>query len=84
MGLQMPGLMPNVPIGVPPPNMQGLMPPGMMQQLMQSGVNPPFGAGVGVGLITQIPMPAPAAPSDKSNATGKAFYWYRLKREVAS
>ncbi|XP_014233999.1 splicing factor, arginine/serine-rich 15 [Trichogramma pretiosum] len=63
MGLQMPpGLMGNVPLGVPPPNMQSLM-PGMMQQMMQS-VNSPF------GLLTQIPMPTPAAPSDKPNATG--------------
>lgn len=75
MGLQMPpGMMPNVPIGVPPPNMQGLLgPPGMMQQMMQSQVNSPFGTGVGVGLLTQIPMPAPAAPSDKPNSTGKFF-----------
>lgn len=75
MGLQMPhGLMPNVPIGVPPPNMQGLLgPPGMMPQMMTPSVNSPFGAGVGVGLITQIPLPAPAAPSDKSNSTGNAL-----------
>lgn len=72
MGLQMAhGLMPNVPIGVPPPNMQGLLgPPGMMQSMLTSSVNSPFGTGVGVGLLTQIPLPAPAAPSDKSNSTG--------------
>lgn len=62
MGLQMPpSLMGNVPMGVPPPNMQGLM-PGMMQQMLQS-VNSPF------GLLPQIPMPA--APTDKPNSTGK-------------
>lgn len=72
MGLQMThGLMPNVPIGVPPPNMQSLLgPPGMMQTMLTSSVNPPFGAGVGVSLLTQIPLPAPAAPSDKPNSTG--------------
>jgi len=72
MGLQMPhGLMPNVPIGVPPPNMQSLLgPPGMMQTMLTPSVNPPFGAGVGVSLLTQIPLPAPAAPSDKPNSTG--------------
>lgn len=72
MGLQMThGLMPNVPIGVPPPNMQSLLgPPGMMQTMLTPSVNPPFGAGVGVSLLTQIPMPAPAAPSDKPNSTG--------------
>lgn len=72
MGLQMPhGLMPNVPIGVPPPNMQSLLgPPGMMQTMLTPPVNPPFGAGVGVSLLTQIPLPAPAAPSDKPNSTG--------------
>ena len=69
MGLQMPpGLMPNVPIGVPPPNMQGLM-PSMMQQMMQQSVNSPFGA-----LLTQIPMPTPAAPSDKPNTTGELSF----------
>lgn len=73
MGIQMThGLMPNVPIGVPPPNMQSLLgPPSMMQTMLTSSVNPPFGAGVGVGLLTQIPLPAPAAPSDKPNSTGK-------------
>ncbi|KAL6447499.1 hypothetical protein ACFW04_000014 [Cataglyphis niger] len=73
MGLQMThGLMPNVPIGVPPPNMQSLLgPPGMMQTMLTPSVNSPFGAGVGVSLLTQIPMPAPAAaPSDKPNSTG--------------
>lgn len=73
MGLQMTthGLMPNVPIGVPPPNMQSLLgPPGMMQTMLTPSVNPPFGAGVGVSLLTQIPLPAPAAPSDKPNSTG--------------
>ncbi|XP_072743913.1 uncharacterized protein Isha [Anoplolepis gracilipes] len=74
MSLQMTthGLMPNVPIGVPPPNMQSLLgPPGMMQTMLTPSVNPPFGAGVGVSLLTQIPMPAPAAaPSDKPNSTG--------------
>ncbi|XP_011263700.1 protein SCAF8 [Camponotus floridanus] len=72
MGLQMThGLMPNVPIGVPPPNMQSLLGPGMMQTMLTPSVNPPFGAGVGVSLLTQIPMPAPAAaPSDKPNSTG--------------
>jgi hypothetical protein len=46
------GMMPNVPIGVPPPAMQGLlMPPTgqMMHQQMIGGVpqpvNSPFGAG---------------------------------------
>ena len=77
MGLQMPhGLMPNVPIGVPPPNMQGLLgPPGMMPSMMTSQVNPPFGAGVNVGLLTQIPLPAPTAPSDKPNSTGTHFFF---------
>lgn len=72
MGLPMPhSLMPNVPIGVPPPNMQSLLgPPGMMQTMLTPPVNSPFGAGVGVGLLTQIPLPAPAAPSDKPNSTG--------------
>ncbi|XP_046471550.1 SR-related and CTD-associated factor 4 isoform X1 [Neodiprion pinetum] len=71
MGLQMThGLMPNVPIGVPPPNMQGLIGPGMMQTMLTPPVNSPFGAGVGVGLLAQIPLPAPAAPSDKPSATG--------------
>lgn len=72
MGLQMThGLMPNVPIGVPPPNMQSLLaPPSMMQTMLTQSVNSPFGAGVGVGLLTQIPLPAPAAPSDKPNSTG--------------
>lgn len=70
MGLQMAhGLMPNVPIGVPPPNMQSLLgPPGMMQSMLTSSVNSPFGTGVGVGaLLTQIPLPTPT-PSDKSNS----------------
>lgn len=72
MGLQMTQLMTNVPIGVPPPNMQSLLgPPGMMQTMLTPSVNPPFGTGVGVGLLTtQIPLPAPAAPSDKPNSTG--------------
>lgn len=71
MGLQMAhGLMPNVPIGVPPPNMQSLLgPPGMMQSMLNQTVNSPFNTGVGI--LAQIPMPAPAAPSDKSNSTGK-------------
>lgn len=70
MGLQLPpGMMANVPLGVPPPNMQSLM-QGMMPGMMQAQVNSPFGAGVNVGLLTQIPMPAPAAPSDKQNSTG--------------
>ncbi|KAF7989878.1 hypothetical protein HCN44_008552 [Aphidius gifuensis] len=67
MGLQM-GLMPNVPIGVPPPSMQSLLGPGMMQSMLNQSVNSPFGSGVGI--LAQIPMPAPAAPSDKTNATG--------------
>lgn len=72
MGLPMAhSLMPNVPIGVPPPNMQSLLgPPGMMQTMLTPPVNSPFGASVGVGLLTQIPLPAPAAPSDKPNSTG--------------
>lgn len=60
-----PGLMANVPIGVPPPNMQSLLGPGMMQTMLGQSVNPLFGP------LTQIPLPAPAAPSDKPNATGK-------------
>lgn len=75
MGIQMThGLMSNVPIGVPPPNMQSLLgPPSMMQTMLTPSVNPPFGAGVGVGLLTQIPLPAPAAPSDKPNSTGIVY-----------
>ncbi|KAG8318093.1 RNA binding [Homalodisca vitripennis] len=68
MGMAMgPGLMPNVPLGVPPPGMQSLMANPLMHQQMMSRmpqpVGSPFNPPPGVGLLgghpqlSQIPLP---------------------------
>jgi hypothetical protein len=45
MGMAMgPGLMPNVPLGVPPPGMQGLMGNPLMHQQMMSRMPQPVGS----------------------------------------